>query len=240
MSPDEVGEASDGASPSSMAPDPVAAPHIALSGQQRALIRALASRDKALASTYHGAVWALAMAGNPDRLAQCAHSIRELMEKLPEVLDVPVKAQKESLKAKVQEIDVAFTDTCKRSSCRAPTSGWNGEVDPHLGKFLDRLDTFFAWFRAHNPRRREELQNMLARLDSSGRSLPEPLAKINVNTWDAMRDFFQSVAHHRRAVEQAELLGYMDSLERFLLDALEPRTFDDFEEIDELLSGGVK
>jgi hypothetical protein len=237
MTPDEVSDASEGPSPLARPAAPI---QVELSRQQRALLRALQSRDKALALTYHGAVWVLSSAGNPDRLAQCAHSIRELMEKLPGVLDVPVKAQKESLKVKVQEIESAFADVCRRSSCREPTLGWAGDVDAHLSKFLDRLGAFFTWFKAHSPRRLEELRNMLDRLDASGRSLPEPLAKLNVAEWDQMRDFFQSVAHHRREVNEAELVAWLDSLERFLLDAFVPRTFDDFEEIDGLLSGGAK
>jgi hypothetical protein len=238
MTSDELGAASDGPNPSAGS-DPVSPPHIELSGLQRALFRALAARDGALASMYYGAVWALSASGNPDRLAQCAHSLRELMEKMSEVLDVPVKARKESLRVKVQEVESAFSDACKRSSCRAG-AGWAGELDPHLRKFLTRVETFFGWFRNHNPRRRDELRTMLLRLDGTGRSLPEPLAEINVSLWDEMRDFFLAVAHHGREVDEAEFMQWMNSLERFLLDPLVPRTFEDFEAIDALLSGDAK
>lgn len=174
-------------------------------------------------------------ASNPDRLAQCAHSMRELMEKLPELLDVPTKAQKESLKAKVQEIENAYIGTQKKTGCFSTSNEWEGSIDGHLQKFLVRLGSFFEWFASHHPRRRDELHGVLNRLDGSGRTLPKPLASLNVDAWDQKRDFFQSVAHHRHKGDEREFRQWLDALEQFLLDRLKPRTFDDFAEIDTLL-----
>ena len=51
-----------------------------------------------------------------------------------------------------------------------------------------------------------------------------------------MREYFLSITHHRRATEERELRQCVDALERFLLERLVPRTFDDFAEIDALLA----
>lgn len=206
-----------------------------LSGAQRALLRALDDRDVALSAMYRGGIAVLEDSSNPDRFAQCAHSIRELMEKLPELLDVPTKAQKESLKAKVREVEDAYNGALKKTECFSVTVGWDGTIDGHLRKLLSRIGSFFEWFASHHPRRRDELHGVLVRLDGSGRQLPKPLASLNVDAWDKKRDYFQSVAHHRRVANEQEFRQWLDALERFLLDRLQPRTFDDFAEIDALI-----
>ena len=47
----------------------------------------------------------------------CVHSLRELMEKLPEYLDVSTAAPKESLKSKVREVEGAFGGMSKKTKC---------------------------------------------------------------------------------------------------------------------------
>jgi hypothetical protein len=71
-----------------------------LQSGQRALHAALLKLSAEIARMYIGALVVLADQDNPDRFAQCAHSLRELMEKLPEYFDVPAKARMESLGAK--------------------------------------------------------------------------------------------------------------------------------------------
>ena len=100
------------------------------------------------------------------------------------------------------------------------------------------LGRFFKWFESHYPRRRDEWHSALVRLDGSGRALPNRLASLNVDAWKNKRDYFQSVAHHGRDANEQELREWLDALERFLLDRLEPRTFDDLAEIDALLEEG--
>jgi hypothetical protein len=207
-----------------------------ISAQQRALMRALDERDSSLKVMYQGAITVLLVTSNPDRFAQCSHSIRELMEKIPELLDVPIVAMKESLKNKVNEIEAVYKGTRKKTTCfSAPQGGWDGNIDAPLRQFLSRLGDFFEWFASHHPRRRDELQSILVELDGSSRGLPKPLALLNVKFWEEHRDYFQSVAHHRRDAVEEEFLQWLGSLELFLLDKLKPRTFDDFDEIDTIL-----
>ena len=60
-----------------------------LSGSQRALQNALARRSAVLETMYIGGLTVLRDEANPDRFALCAHSLRELIEKLPEHFSVP-------------------------------------------------------------------------------------------------------------------------------------------------------
>ena len=215
-------------------------PHrgLVLSGQQSALLGALGRHNVQLGHMYLGGRSVLADRSNPDRFALCAHAMREAMEKLPEYLDVSTKAQKESLKVKVREVEVSFERMLVKTNCHSATTGWNGAIDGSLGRFLRQLVAFLEWFRAHHPRRREELGGALKRLDSSKRALPAVLADLNVETWDRMRDYFQAVAHHRKSPTPEEFDSWLDALERFLLDRLMPRTFDDLAAIDAIIREG--
>src|SRR5580700_9494031 len=77
---------------------------VALSGPRRALYDALSKVSPVIATMYHGALLALDPAANPARHSQCAHSIRELMDKLPRQVNVPVKAQNERMGDKVKAL----------------------------------------------------------------------------------------------------------------------------------------
>lgn len=214
---------------------PMSARPVALSGQQRLLLRALDERNASLGVMYRGSLAVLNDATNPDRLALGAHDMRELMEKLPEFLDVSTKAQTESLREKVGSARKAYLGMRGRTACYAPADKWDGAIDGHLRRFLLLIEGFFIWFDAHCPRRRDEIRVALTRLDASGRDLPAPLALLNVDAWDKHRDFFQSVSHHRHRTDETEFGQWMDAFERFLLERLAPRTFEDFAEIDALL-----
>jgi len=63
-----------------------------LSGQQSTLNHSLGKKDSRLSKMYLGGLFALNQYNNPDKLCLCAHSMRELMEKLPEYLDIPKKS----------------------------------------------------------------------------------------------------------------------------------------------------
>lgn len=210
---------------------------VVLSGQQRTLFRALAKKDSELAKMYYGAIHVLSDNKNPEALPLAAHAIREMMEKIPEIIDVPVKAQKENLKGKIREVEDFWKRATTNSQCY-DQGQWCGKIDGSLRKLLARLGKFFNWFGNHHPRRRDEIGRTLGRMDDTQREIPEPLQELNVTTWEELRDFFVPVAHHRRSPSRKEFSQWLDALERFLLDRFVPRTFEDFEEIDKILREG--
>lgn len=211
-----------------------------LSGQQRAVYEALIEKDEKLASMYRGALTVLSKTDNPDRLAQSSHSLRELMEKIPDIVDVKTKAHRETLKSKVRELEDCWLGALEKTTCRNERT-WGGEIDGPLSKLLERIRTFFEWFVRHHPRRKKEIAATLRELDDSGRSLPVPLEERNIETWNKIREFFVGVAHHRKyAATQEELIQWVDALERFLLDRLRPRTFADLETIDDIIRAGER
>jgi hypothetical protein len=210
---------------------------LALTGQQRALHRALVEKDPYLATMYFGARIVLTQPQNPDRLALAAHGIRELMEKLPIYLGLEMKAQKEALKAKVIELHSHWETGITKTQCHQQGQ-WQGEIDKHLRKLLQCCHTFFDWFKAHTPRRKDEFVSALRRMDISGRALPGPLEGLNVRAWDELRSFFQAVAHHQKEPGAQDFDEWLDALERFLLDRLSPRTCADLDVLDEIIREG--
>jgi hypothetical protein len=190
-----------------------------------------------LSHMYFGALVALSHTENPDHLAQSAHSIRELMEKIPAFLDVQTRAHQESLSSKVRELEDSWQTAIQRSASY-DDGNWNGEIDQPLSQLLEKLQQFFNWLGEHRPRRRAEVAATLHRLDGSDHTLPKPLEELEVERWMRIRDFFQAVSHHRKQATRDEFEGWLDALEMFLLDRLEPRTFADFDTIDEIIEEG--
>lgn len=208
-----------------------------LSAQQQALYNALLAKDQGLTNMYYGALMMLDNNSNPDNLALAAHGMRELMEKISVFVDVQIRAQKESLKGKVLELENFWTATLIKTKCYK-SEKWMGQIDEPLSKLLERLYTFFEWFIKHHPRRRAEIIATLQGLDNSRSKLPEHLEKLNVQTWDDMRDFFQAVSHHGKFTTAEEFSLRLNMLEKFLLDRLYPRTFADINVIDEIIREG--
>lgn len=204
--------------------------------QQEHLQKALAQKSETLAVMYSGALRVLADDKNRDRHALSAHGLRELMEKLPKFLDVPTPAHKESMTEKLRSPQDKHGSATSSSTCRGSNGTWNGTIDEPLRGFLVAIDSFFEWLAKHHPRRRAEAQQTLLKLDPSGRPLPAALRDLNVEAWRDMHNYFQGVSHHTKAGDADEFDSYLDALERFLLERLVPRTFEDFGAIDALLT----
>ena len=152
MTPSDSDRTAESVAPNT-GPESTRMPAILLSGQQQALLRALDKRSSRLASIYRGGLAVLGDTSNPDRFAQSAHSLRELMEKLPEFLDVPTGAQKERLKAKARELENLYVRTRENTICFSVSNGWDGGIDRHLRKLLLHLGGCVDWFTSENRRR---------------------------------------------------------------------------------------
>ena len=207
-----------------------------LSGHQRALLESLTERDCSLARMYLGTIEVLE-SGNSNQFALAAHGIRELIEKLPSSLEVDQPSQKQHLRSKVGNIAEDWKRAKKNSMCHKIGS-WNGEIDSSLKRFLKRTGEFIDWFDLNRPTRNRETANALNALDPARPRLPENLEVAYVQVWDEFRDFFIKVSHHRYEPSSPEFQQWLEELERFLLERLRPRTFDDAEALDQLIALG--
>jgi hypothetical protein len=204
----------------------------ALSGRQRAVVEALGDRPR-LVAWYLGARAVLSQEENPDRLAQSAHSVRELLEKLPNHFDVPVEKGTFILTDQAKALSQEFDKVMAKSETYQGGE-WVGEIDSRLRKFLRRAATFFDNLSTNRPPRSEEAKGFLRATDPSPLPLPGTIEELRIREWNAYRDYFVGVAHHR-STDENEYERWLDLFEDFILTQLVPRTFEDRAEIRTLI-----
>lgn len=208
-----------------------------LSGPQQALYEALGVKDQRLANMYLGALKVLADTDNPDRLAQASHSLRELLEKLPRHLDVPVRTKRYRLRDKIQNLRRGWHGVMKHSDWPG-NPAWSGTINAPLRGFLKKAQGFFAWFEVEYPTRKEQTAKVLRSLDPLGRPLPVPIERLRVEEWDRCHRYFEGVGHHNFVPSPEDFDLWLFSLERFLMDQLCPRTFEDHSHLDQIITEG--
>jgi hypothetical protein len=207
---------------------------IILNSQQQSLFDALLEKDPSLARIYLGAISVLRNDGNPDRIALASHNLRELINLLPSYLGVDIKERQVSLKSEVNNIRDQWQSACGKSQC-FDQEVWEGKIDQPLHSLLKHLMSFFTWYDDNFRKRKEIVLNTLVTLDPSPIQLPEPIAELHVKEWERYYSYFVALAHHGRTTTVDEFASWINSLERFLLDRLRPRTFEEIDEIDEII-----
>jgi hypothetical protein len=97
---------------------------IALSPFQQQVFDALSERSDQLARMYLGAIAVLQQSSNPDRFPQSAHSLRELMEKAPQYLDLAVPWKKRpALNQMLNDYGEKWARVKTRSACHTTALG---------------------------------------------------------------------------------------------------------------------
>lgn len=202
---------------------------VALSREQQRLHGALSERGERLGAMYLGGLQVLQDAANPDRVAQSAHSMRELMEKIVD------PKRPTGLPAKVNEVEDRFRVQKPKTNCHSDSTGWGGTIDPPLRKILEKLEDFLDWFAAYYPRRKERFRHALSRLEGTDLDVPESSFKAHWRIWKGLDRYFQGVSHHGKSTSTEELRKQIAGLEYFLASRLLPTTFDELDAIDALL-----
>lgn len=208
-----------------------------LDGARQELYKALAALNPEVGMMYFGALMTRTNAANPDRFALVAHGLRELMEKLPKYVDVPIVNKGASLKERVRALaqrrELAILNSINRDGAE-----WRGEIDNHLRAFLSDSDGFFEQFAGEDITRRGRAATILRGLDPSAEPLPEKLEELNIIKWQKCNDYFVRVSHHSRVADENEFDAHISELETLLIDRLAPRTSDDFAVIDLIIKEG--
>jgi hypothetical protein len=207
---------------------------LGVSGQQRALFKALRDRSEGIAQMYLGALYALDQTSNPDRLALAAHGIRELLEKLP--MTVGITPRRPDIVGKCQQLAVKWKSHALKSNTHN-NGRFSGEIDVRLHRFLAVAKGFFDWFEAR-PNRRDERTEMIRQLDAMQVAMPSAIEKIRTDELAHYVDYFNAISHHNGSTTDEEFKVNLGQLEAFLLNYFYPRTFDEFAELDELMNAG--
>lgn len=209
-----------------------------LSGQQRVLYQALMHENERLARMYLGALLVIEQTENPENIVQAAHSLRELMEKLPRYRDLPVK-QPLRLKEKVINLSQYWPDVTGISNLEGRSS-LGGVIDKSLQKFLKEAHGFFEWFEKQYQTKKEQAAILLRGLDPRKLPLPGPIEDLRIMEWYKYDEYLQGLSHHGKTTSLEEFRSWLGAIEKFLLDHLCPRTFEDQKEIKEIIEEGEK
>ena len=183
-----------------------------------------------LSQWYLGALYALDNHYNPDRIAQAAHSLRELIEKLPNVIhgpDVPANT------SHFHNVRGNINNLISRSKKRFPEGWKGGQIDKNLAKALTEVEKYLELNK--QPNRRERIQQAIATIDPMVDQLDSEIqeAKRNqlFNLWDRLEGF----THHKSNTDTVEFSNCLKELENTIFDLLAPITAQDQEEIQTIL-----
>lgn len=207
---------------------------LAMADHQTELYRILLERSETPADWYRGALIALADTSNPERFVHAAHSIRELMKKLHVFMHVARAGDPGDLGTKFRNMADGWEGAREASTCRGD-SGWNGTIDGHLQRGLQRVDETVAWFRINRPAFRETSIALFRQVDVSPRRLPPTIEEAQVKRWQELYDYFNKVAHHSKRTAAVEFAENFEAAERFMLERLRPETAKEFARLDKLI-----
>jgi hypothetical protein len=191
-----------------------------LADRQREVCDALAREGDQVVALYVGALRVLADFENPARIRLAACGLREVLD---DFQDAP---KGDSLKVKVRRLAESWTVT--RRSQRSERSG----------EFDETLTHFFAEFEDDFPQRRELAGKTIMKLDRSGRTPSPVVHQARGQAWMDLSSYFSNVLHGKIRPADEEFAARREALEGFLLDLFQPPTFNNYDQLDELISEG--
>ena len=205
-----------------------------LTSKQRDVLEVLKSKqteEYRLSDWYTGALYAVDNHYNPDRVAQAAHSLRELLEKLPRVVhrsETPGSGH--DFAGMRRSIHKRILKDIERYS-----EGWKDEqINAHLDKTLRKVMDYFE--RNQHPTRREQIQQAVATIDPMVNSLDTEIQEAKRNQYYHLWDQLEGFAHHKSDPDIAEFNKCLEELENIVYDLFAPVTEQDQKEILAILS----
>lgn len=201
-----------------------------------AFYEAIAELDPQLAGWYYGARVALSDLDNPEAFAQAGHSIRELMNNLHTIVDVPAESVDTRRMGDVFNTLADRWEGGQKNSACFVDGQWSGTIDRPATKAFVAVDEAVTWYRENRPKRRETVRTTLRGLGGSRLPVPTWVEDKHIELWDELRDFFIRVCHHGQETDATEFLGAVAEFELFVLGRLQRRTFDQHDTLDELIS----
>jgi hypothetical protein len=166
-----------------------------------------------MASIYLGAKAVRLHLENPDYVHQSAHSIRELIENLPNSFDLPT-VRHPSLTERVKGLIESWNADGKAQSDGTANSS-RDTFDGVMHEFAIEFDVVSRTFR-------ERSRQLVAVMDVSNRTLPPDLVQRHASQWGSFRHFFVELCHHRIEASEGEFDEKVDEFELFLLGKLRP------------------
>ena len=179
-----------------------------------------------LSRWYLGALYALDNHYNPDRVAQAAHSLRELLEKLPRVIQGSnVQGSRPDFKGMRRNI----YDRILKDKERYPDGWKNKKINARLDKTLRKVEDYFK--RNQQPTRDQQIQQAVATIDPMVNSLDIKIQKAKRNQYYNLWDQLEGFTHHKSKADIEKFNDCLKELENIVLDLLASITAQDQKEI---------
>ena len=211
---------------------------LALTPQQQRVLEALKDTETEkfpLSQWYHGALYALDNPGNPDRISQAAQSLRELLEKLPLVVEGIDIHRKTSghVESRFPQMRRNIEEHISTYKERNP-GDWNGQkIDNDLAKALKIVEEYIELNK--RPTRRQKMQKAVAIIDPMVDRLDSKIQETKrnqlLNLWQRLEHF----AHHNSKPDEEKFRKCLEDLEKTVFDLLAPITAQDQREIQTIL-----
>jgi hypothetical protein len=220
--------------------DGTVAAELRLAPIHQEIFDALYERGVELANMYMGAVAALQQKTNPDRVAQAANSLRNLMATAPRFMDVNAPL---SVRASLGDMVGAYSKkwrTCQKNSNNHSNGRWEGEIDPQLRKFLQHTEEFVSFYDETHITLMEKATIVIRHLEPLREALPDRLQKERAKQWREMYDFFTKVLHRGVFLSDKELEERAEELGRFLLTGWRPETAADQDNLKKIIEEGER
>lgn len=207
---------------------------LVLTSKQQDVLEVLQSEqteEYPLSDWYTGALYALDNHYNPDRVAQAAHSLRELLQKLPRVVqgnEVHVSAT--DFAGMRRNINDRILKDKKRY-----LEGWKKKIiDARLDKTLRKVEDYFR--RNRQPTRKEQIKQAVATIDPMVNSLGSGIQEVKRNQYHHLWNQLEEFSHHGSRPDVAEFKKCLEELEHIVVDLLAPVTAQDQKGIQTILS----
>ena len=187
-----------------------------------------------LSKWYLGALYALDNPNNPDRISQAAQSLRELVEKLSQVVPgIGIQIKPSSVKSTF-ETKRSDIEKCILAYKESHLENWEGQtINSDLAKGLTTLEEYLELSK--QPSRAEKIANVVTSIDPMFNQLN---TQIQVKNKKRLRDLWRKLegfAHHNSKTEE-EFRTCLEELEKTVFDLLAPITAQDQTEIQTILS----
>lgn len=179
---------------------------------------------------YYGAVHVSKQSGNPDAIAQASHSLRELMEKLARLLDVPM-AQTQGLASRVSEM------ADKYRALQEAEQQAQGQEEKRHAEFYESAVALATWFPDRHTPISKWGAKVIDRLDPRQLTLPTPVKEQQVKTWNKCHKCFEGASHHGSVTIEA-FQEQLQLLEDFLRDQLRPGAVEDQQRLKDIVQEG--
>ena len=204
-----------------------------LTPKQQRVLEALKDRETEeypLSQWYLGAFYALENEQNSDRIAQAAHSLRELIEKLPRVVEgSDVQAPSPNFQQKRDNM-------CRRivKDKEHYPDGWKDKkIDGHLDKTLKQVEEYLE--SNQQPTRRERMQTAVTTIDPMADRFGIGIRERKRDELHGLWEKLEGFAHHQKKQKIEDLEICLNKLENTVIDLLAPITAENQKQIQTIL-----